>query len=150
MLKYILKDHKYLYLIIATVIPLILQIFGINNQILRNLNKLNGQDISLPISIIMLITIWLSVIFVPYSIYLLKKLSLELDLSVYWDKNDNPFCPSCLKPLVFWGYVNSIPFFQCVKCKSEIVISSQFGKRFNLFEARDFRRIRKIKKPHNK
>jgi hypothetical protein len=87
----------------------------------------------------MLTTIWLSVIFVPYSMYLLKRLSLKLDLGVYWDKKDNPFCPNCLKPLVNIGNINGIPFFQCVKCKSEIVICSEFGKRFNLYEARKFR-----------
>jgi len=80
-----------------------------------------------------------------YIFHLRRKLKpkLRIALGVYWDRELNPYCPSCQKLLgnyAFYpaGLKKGSPGFKCVSCK-EIIRLSGDEKIFMTFdEARDY------------
>lgn len=65
------------------------------------------------ITLIMLIAI---IIFL--SIILLKKKDMKLQYGIYWDKDKNPHCPSCKKPLGSYGEYQLGSGFYCQSCNT--------------------------------
>lgn len=59
---------------------------------------------------------------------LARKDELRLKYGIYWDKNKNPHCPSCKKPLSAFGdYGTSGKGYFCKSCSKVIPLTDAFG-----------------------
>ena len=92
----------------------------------------------LPLSLLLLLILSVSYIF-----YLRKKLKVELKqaLGVYWDKELNPYCPSCKKLLGNYAYYEAgrkhSPGYKCINCNDVIRISDGEKMFLGIGEARE-------------
>ena len=132
---------KYWVVIISILPPALSHFLGTNGKLLQYLNKLNAQPLSQTIETILIVLFWLSILSVAWLIYLLNKIKLKPRFGLYWDKENNPYCPSC-KSLLSNYYEDSLyskidPHFICIKCGSNkpIHIRDENGNRMHLYQA---------------
>ena len=88
----------------------------------------------LTLAIILVVLSWV----LSYIIYIYSKTKLIPKFGVVWDKNKEPYCPNCEKPLAkhpakFEG--NVITGVDCVKCKKSFILMTDDGRRITLIEA---------------
>ena len=92
----------------------------------------------LPLSLLLLL-----ILSVSYIVYLRKKLRIELKqaLGVYWDRDLNPYCPSCKKLLSNYAYYEAgrkhLPGFKRINCKDVVRLSEGEKMFLSIEEARD-------------
>jgi hypothetical protein len=76
-------------------------------------------------SIVFLISI--TIVLFSYILILHYKHRLKFSLGAYWDKELNPYCPSCKKPLSNYGLYSAgrknYPGLKCIECKEVIRLS---------------------------
>ena len=53
---------------------------------------------------------------------------LKLKDCVYWDKNDNPYCPVCKTPLKFDSISQNETEYHCPKCNISIFSEKIYNK----------------------
>ena len=76
---------------------------------------------------IMLILLAIIIVLLSYILILHYKHRLKFILGAYWDKELNPYCPSCKKPLSNYGHYSAgrknFPGLKCIGCKEVIRLS---------------------------
>ena len=80
---------------------------------------------SLLLNIVLAIVIWATK----------KKGKFILKYGIYWDKNKNPYCPSCKTPLAAYGRYTLGLGYYCRACRKEFPLADSTGKDVNPADA---------------
>ncbi|WP_303852671.1 hypothetical protein [Seleniivibrio woodruffii] len=68
-------------------------------------------------------------------VYVLRKTDMVLKYGIFWDKNNNPHCPSCKIPLNIYGEYTIGNGFYCESCKAVYPMADR-GFEFSVSKAR--------------
>ena len=58
-----------------------------------------------------------------------QKDNIKLKFGIYWDKDNNPLCPSCKLPVSFGKYVVGGTGYRCFSCKQTFPLTDDVGNR---------------------
>jgi hypothetical protein len=86
------------------------------------MKRLNSLTVSLSFNIILII------VFLIFN----KKSSFKLLYGVYWDKNKNPHCPRCQKPIGQYDFKEG---YWCINCNTTIALTDNQGQEINAEKA---------------
>jgi hypothetical protein len=73
-----------------------------------------------------------------FFLYLKYRTKLAPKFGVLWDKNKEPYCPSCSQPLAKYigNHTKYRPNLWCNKCDKELSLVTDDGERINIIEAK--------------
>jgi hypothetical protein len=141
-----LKRYKLLIEVLSLLLSIpIARLIAQNKFLIELFEKLNGNPLSYTMQIVLLILIIITILLLPYVVYLRIKMKLFPRFGVYWDFKRNPYCPICKKLLS--NYNEEIwddPHFFCISCKDKIYLYDNKGRIMKLRHAVKFLFNRKI------
>lgn len=56
---------------------------------------------------------------------------IKLKYGIYWDKDNNPLCPSCKLPVSYGDYAIGGTGYRCFSCKKTFPLTDSVGNRLN-------------------
>jgi hypothetical protein len=111
-------------------------------------DRLSGIPVLSWVRLILILFLIISLL----ALYIVVKNRLKLKFGIYWDRGDNPYCPSCKKPLQISSYCS----YQCIACNKQIFPCNEYGRslpvevvnRFMRGEKVTYKEIEDIHAPH--
>lgn len=100
---------------------------------------------NVPISTLLILILVLFVLLILCLSYIVSikrkaKLNLRIALGAYWDKELNPYCPSCKTMLTNYGVYETLRKFErgmeCISCKKIIFFGDEAEQCYDLNKAR--------------